>query len=100
MTERVQGKAGAPNQQVLGLKCQQDPLSSSWLASAPSSDPGISDTQFQRLTHTPPNGILFYKDIQPLFIKLLSDGACTIFPGNFLQWLITANVTTHTSVLV
>lgn len=48
----------------------------------------------------PRNGILFYKDIQPLFIKLVSDGASTISPGNFLQWLITVTVKTHTSILI
>lgn len=54
-----------------------------------------------QLCSLPPiNGILLYKDIQPVFIRLVSDGASTISPGNFLQWLITVTVKTHTSILI
>lgn len=54
----------------------------------------------QLCSFPPINGILFYKDIQPVFIRLVSDWASTISPGNFLQWLITVTVKTHSSILI
>lgn len=92
-------KSRAVEQQIPGFNCQIHWADPAWPHTQ--EFPRRIPVAHPQLCPFPPiNGILVYKDIQPVFIRLVSDWASTISPGNFLQWLITVTVKTHSSILI